>query len=74
MAGFSSLGPVAGSLAAWLQSVYGIGPIFSFLQSLAMGKASILLGPAVTVGALTGFVYYFTSCLKFECIFSDDGE
>jgi hypothetical protein len=31
MAGFSSIGPAGGSLAAWLQAAYGIGPIFSFL-------------------------------------------
>ena len=74
MAGFSALGPVGGSFAAWLQAAYGIGPIFSLLQSLAMGKLTLLLGPAVAVGCVAAFIYWVASCLDMDCLFSDDDE
>ncbi|KAF1356867.1 hypothetical protein BDV97DRAFT_394746 [Delphinella strobiligena] len=44
--GFTGVGPLAGSIAASLQSAYGVNAIFSTLQSAAMGGygASIVAG------------------------------
>ena len=54
-AGFSSIGPVAGSAAAAWQASMGTvvaGSLFSFLQSAAMGAAA--MGLFVGVGAVGG--------------------
>ena len=55
--GFSSIGPVAGSIAAGWQASMGsvvAGSLFSFLQSAAMGGAA--MGVFAGIGALGGAV------------------
>ncbi|CAD8191486.1 unnamed protein product [Paramecium pentaurelia] len=62
-AGFSSIGPVAGSLAAASQAGVGnvvAGSIFSIAQSVAMtGVMSTVLLPASVIGITAGTAYYF---------------
>ncbi|CAD8179308.1 unnamed protein product [Paramecium octaurelia] len=69
LAGFTAMGPAAGSFAAFLQSLIGnvvAGSFFSFLQAVAMGKSILLLLPCLGVGTLVGLIYLVFSCFKDE--------
>ncbi|CAK84580.1 unnamed protein product (macronuclear) [Paramecium tetraurelia] len=69
LAGFTAMGPAAGSFAAFLQSLIGnvaAGSFFSFLQAVAMGKSILLLIPSLCVGTVVGIIYLVFSCFRNE--------
>ncbi|CAF1513887.1 unnamed protein product [Adineta ricciae] len=57
--GFTATGITAGSWAAWYQATYGIGTVFSYLQSVSVTGA--LVAPVTKVGigiaAIKSFVF-----------------
>ncbi|KAF3935244.1 hypothetical protein ABW19_dt0202342 [Dactylella cylindrospora] len=72
IAGFSSLGPVAGSFAAWWQSQIGdvaAGSLFAYLQSLGMMPAT-----AAMTGALVGFAGYVWVELRKVTLNDEEGD
>ncbi|CAD8074091.1 unnamed protein product [Paramecium primaurelia] len=75
LAGFSATGPVAGSLAAWIQSLIGkvaVGSFFSFLQAVAMGKSFLLIIPCLTIGTIAAIIYLVLNCFRSEyCILQE---
>ncbi|CAK84100.1 unnamed protein product (macronuclear) [Paramecium tetraurelia] len=66
-AGFSSVGPVAGSFAAATQAGVGnvvAGSLFSIAQSAAMtGVVSAAIVPASAIGAVVGVGYLATKLM-----------
>ncbi|CAD8112867.1 unnamed protein product [Paramecium sonneborni] len=67
LAGFSSLGPVAGSIAAWFQSLLGnvvANSLFSFFQAVAMGKTALLIIPSLAIGTIIGIIYLVLNCFS----------
>ncbi|CAD8047731.1 unnamed protein product [Paramecium sonneborni] len=72
LAGFTAAGPIAGSLAAWIQSLIGnvvAGSFFSWLQAVAMGKTFLLFLPSLTIGTIVAIIYLVFNCFRSEfCI------
>jgi len=58
--GFGAAGPIAGSFAAWIQSLIGnviAGSLFATVQSFAMGGCAILLKIIMAIGAFIGAAF-----------------
>ncbi|KAG9531664.1 hypothetical protein KCU93_g1626, partial [Aureobasidium melanogenum] len=56
--GFTSLGVTSGSLAALWQSVFGIGPIFSLLQSATTGGVYAATIVSTSTSTMLGGLLY----------------
>ena len=67
--GFGVFGPIAGSFAAWVQSIIGAevssGSIFALLQSIGMAGFSFSTGLMVT-GTSAGLAYSICKALGYE--------
>ncbi|KAI0338974.1 hypothetical protein BDW22DRAFT_1348114 [Trametopsis cervina] len=68
MVGFGASGPIAGTLAAFIQSCIGnvaAGSLFAILQSAAMGGAgTVLVGALVQMGVVTILAAHFRQELQ----------
>ena len=81
--GFKSIGPEAGSLAAYWQSLYGdvkAGSLFAWCQSMAMGGETATLGIAAAPGIISvasiGYVLYRMKVIQnvLDKVHSDSDE
>ncbi|CAF5133925.1 unnamed protein product, partial [Rotaria sp. Silwood1] len=63
--GFTTTGITAGSWAAWYQATYGIGTVFSWLQSVSMtGTAAMSVTKAGVVVAAVQSYFLSDDCKK----------
>ncbi|CAF0964774.1 unnamed protein product [Adineta steineri] len=63
--GFSATGITGGSWAAWYQATYGIGPAFSWLQSVSMtGTAAAVVTKTGLLAASIKSYFFSGDCKK----------